>query len=211
MSALRNLSIITLIFVSALSLAGFATVPIASSTFDSDADGWEVISTLGYVGPVTYSAIDGNPGGFIYATDPDTGAWGFSAPSKFLIGAASAYGGELSFDIAAIGATGSQSWVGISGAGLEFVHAFAVPTLDYPVWYNHTIGLVETAGWFDPTTLNAPTQVQMQTILANLDFLVIDAEFANGPDIAGIDKVVLVPEPSLMLLLLLVTGVFRRK
>lgn len=70
---------------------------IASSTFDTDADGW----TLSGDGiNLTWLATGGNPGGHIRGADDERGiGWHFDAPAKFLGDVSSAYGQLLTFDL----------------------------------------------------------------------------------------------------------------
>ncbi len=181
-----------------------AGVPLATSTFGSNDEGWTVVTTLGYSGLPTYSATGGNPGGFIYGVDPDTGAWGFSAPIKFLNDKSDAYGQTFSFDIAAYNTPeGETAWVGLQGGGYEIVCPFDAPESVYPAWHSRSVTLIETAGWIDPITFEAPDYDKMIAILSDLDALVITAEFCDGleNDISGLDNVVLMPEPISLALL----------
>lgn len=204
--AARRFTVLTAVALAvALVMSAPATAdPIASSTFTAGSEGWKVVSTLGYFGDPTWLATGGNPGGFIYAVDPDTGAFGFAAPAKFLGPVAGAYGDTLSFDIAAYNTPeAATGWVGIAGSGLTFVCQFDAPGTVYPDWHNRSVLFLETAGWYDPDTLLPPSQEQLKTVLGNLEGLVITAEFADGlpNDVSGLDNVVLMPEPATLSLL----------
>jgi len=179
--------------------------PIASSTFDVDADNWRVVSTLGHDAAPNWAASGGNPDGFIWAQDPDTGAFGFSAPSKFLGNVSGAYGNELTFDIASYQAPENpSSWVGIRGTnGLDLIHYFSTPSSVYPDWHGRTIWMTESAGWVRVSDGQPPSYAQMMSVLSNMEGMAIVAEFVEGfgNDISGLDNVVLVPEPSSLALL----------
>lgn len=180
--------------------------PRASSTFDSGDDGWRLVSTLGYNGPVSWLSTGGNPGGFIYGQDPDTGAFGFAAPAKFLGDKSAAYGTNLTFDIAAYTQPqGATSWVGLSGAGHQFVCNYAVPGSPYPAWHSRGVTLHENSGWADVNTGLPPTHQQMLAMLANLNGLVIAAEFRGDlpDDVSGLDNVNMLPEPACLMLVAL--------
>jgi len=185
--------------------------PIATSNFDTGDEDWRLVSTLGYDGPVTWLATGGNPGGFIYGQDPDTGAFGFGAPSKFLGSISAAYGHELTFDIAAYQAPDQPtSWVGMRGTNdLELICCYDTPTSVYPDWHHRTVGMTETAGWIRVSDGEPPTYSEFMSVLADLEGLVILAEFVEGleTDISGLDNVNLVPEPAALCLLLIV-GLF---
>jgi Laminin B (Domain IV)/PEP-CTERM motif len=181
--------------------------PIASSTFGTTNEAWGVVSTLGYTGSATWTATGGNPAGFIYAQDPDIGAFGFAAPSKFLGDVSAAYGQGFSFDVASYDTpSGPTAWVGLlggSGGGVTLVSTYAAPTSVYPAWHARSMLLVETDGWIDLDSGLAATQSQMLDVLGNLDALIITAEFVEGleTDISGLDNVVLMPEPATVALL----------
>jgi len=184
-----------------LLLCGAASAQLVISTFDTGDEGWQVVSTLGYIGPVSWSSAGGNPGGFIYASDPDTGAWGFAAPAKFLDDKSAIFGGALVFDVATDVADPGDGWVGISGAGMEFVCGYAPPESVYPDWYTRSIALDSSAGWYDPDTFEPATDGQLFLVLKSLDGLVITGEFIAGPDQGALDNVMLIPEPGSLVLL----------
>ncbi len=199
------------VVVCALTSASLASDPIATSGFDNNDEGWLVVSTLGYVGSPTYSSSGGNPGGCIYASDPDQGAWGFAAPAKFLGDVSDAYGTVFSFDISTDNLEGDTGWVGLQGSGMEFVAPFDAPLTTW-TWYERSVTLTETAGWIDPDTLLPPTKAQMQDVLSDLTALVITAEFASDADMGGLDNVNLVPEPTMLALVGLgALGLIRRR
>jgi len=189
---------------------------IASSTFETGDDGWKVVSTHGYEGPVTWSATGGHPGGFIWGQDPDTGAFGFAAPAAFLGNVSAAYGHDLTFDVAAYQAPDQPtSWVGMRGTnGLELICHYDTPTSVYPAWHGRAIGMTEDAGWIRVSDGQPPTSGQFASVLTSLDGLVILAEFVDGlpTDISGLDNVILLPEPATLSLLLIpaATALLRR-
>ena len=77
---------------------------IASSTFDTDSDGW-VVKDLAFPNPgappvpintftPTYQSTGGNPGGHLSLIDPTANAWYWYAPAKFLGDRHAAYRAE---------------------------------------------------------------------------------------------------------------------
>ena len=173
--------------------------PVASSTFDAGDEGWKVVSTLGYYGSPSWAATGGNPGGFIYAVDPDTGAFGFAAPAKFLGDVSAAYGTPLSFDIAAYDTPDAATgWVGLEGGGHTLIWHFPAPSTIYPDWHSRSVNMTETGGWEHLDSGLPPTHAEMVELLDDLDGMVITAEFIEGlpNDISGLDNVILAPEPT---------------
>lgn len=192
------------------------SAPIASSTFDTGGENWRVLSTLGFDGPVSWLGSGGNPDGFIYAQDPDTGAFGFSAPAKFLGPVPGAYGNELTFDIASYEMpAGASSWVGMRGgpSELELICDYDAPTSVYPAWHSRSVTMTESAGWVRVSDGQAPTHAEFMSVLNGLHGLVIVAEFVDGleTDVSGLDNVILVPEPATMVLCLLSALAFCRR
>ena len=184
--------------------------PVASSTFQTGDEGWKVVSTLGYEGTPVWSATGGHPGGFIWAQDPDTGAFGFTAPAPFLGDVSEAYGHDLTFDVAAYQLPDQPtSWVGMRGTnGLELICYYDTPMSVYPNWHARAVGMTEDAGWIRVSDGQPPTGGEFASVLASLDGLVILAEFVQGlqTDVSGLDNVVLVPEPATLALLLVAAG-----
>jgi hypothetical protein len=193
---------------------------IASSTFDSNPDGWLVKdltfpavgsppTVLGTFTP-TFNATGGNPGGHLSMSDPSANVWYWYAPSQFLGNQSAAYGGALQFDLAVTGAGfGSppgfdQEDVVLVGGGLTLVYdtGFSPTPTSSVSWNSFSVGLTE-AGWRrDSLTGPAATQADMQAVLGSLSALYIRGEFLFGLDDVGrLDNVVLsspaaVPEPS---------------
>ena len=190
---------------------------IASSTFDTSAEGWRLVSTLGYDGPASHSTTGGNPGGLIYGQDPDTGAFGFGASDDYLGDISDAYGDELTFDVAAYQLPDQPtSWVGMRGVnGLELICTYPSPTSVYPSWHSRSIGMTEGAGWVRVSDGLPPTYGQFTSVLDNLDDMVILTEFVEGldTDISGLDNIVLTPEPTTLSLAALgfATALLRRR
>ncbi len=187
---------------------------IASSTFDSDVEGWKVQSldpgdfSILYLCPEVSSCIyepvymspGGNPGGCLFTADSTSDAEFWRAPGAFLAGAVFAYGGELRFDIRS-GLT--------PGGGVEEYHIdhevilsdtsvtnirlyYDLPYPTQSVWTTQSVPLYETAGWINETTGIAPTQAEMISVLLNLDHLWILGEFYRpGFDSTRLDNVLL--------------------
>ncbi len=195
---------------------------IASSTFNSNAQGWvgadlnlgapppyPLMSTY----PVTWAATGGNPGGHIRINDPTQYVIYFSAPAAYLGNQSAAYGGLLSFDIAATMRDGLDLndpdviLVGPGGLTLVYDVPFTPPPSTVVNWSSFTVNLDETNWRVGTLTGPFATQAQMQTVLGSLSALYIRAEYFVGFDETGyLDNVILragfIPEPASFLLLL---------
>lgn len=198
---------------------------IASSTFDSDRDGWLIkdlsFPAVGSPPPVlgtytpTFNPTGGNPGGHVSIHDPSGNVFYWYAPSKFLGDQSAAYGGTLQYDLA-VTVDGSPSGfhqedVVLVGAGLTLVYdtGFSpLPTTGVS-WNSFSIGLTETEWRRDGLGGSAATQADMQAVLGSLTDLYIRGEYLGSlNDVGRLDNVVLsspaaVPEPSALALLAL--------
>ena len=199
------LCLVTLCFVS----AAFAT-PLVQSTFDTDDEGWRVgflFDVTGFPATPTYIASGGNPGGFIRTAD--LFGWNaYIAPAQFLGNQSAAFGGSLDFDLRVLSAGPTAFYaVVLEGNGLQVGYNDGIPTT---AWTPFSIPLNNT-GWFK--NLNGVTGIggtpitsaELQSVLANLTALRIDADWQTGSDQVDLDNVSLnsgvVPVPPTVLLL----------
>ena len=186
-----------------LALAACAhSAPIVSSTFDTDSDGWLVGDFLFTGGPTTTPTY--NAGGYIHADD--FAAWSaFQAPAKFLGDLSAAYGATLSFQLRAAGVDGPAYSAIVISNGSTTLQFSGLPVAG--VWHNFAMPLLAAAGWQHSTNGKtagaAATEAELQAVLANVQFLHINADWLTGQDYAELDNVEIVynPEPSTMLLL----------
>jgi len=166
---------------------------LASSTFDTDDDGWKVMG--GAAGPA-YQSSGGNPGGFISANDVSGGDWYWVAPEKFLKDKSAAYGGILTFDLT-LSPTDNPyeaSDVVLVGQGITLV--FDTPYDPERVWTAYAVLLSESAEWINDDTGQAATREEMTQVLSSLSELRIRGEFARGSsDTGGLDNVMLLRRP----------------
>lgn len=159
-----------------------------ASRFSADAEGWTVTGD-----PVSsipaYLSDDGNPGGFIRATDSGTGGimyW--SAPAKFLGNQASTYGGQLGFDLryTTDGFPFDASDVILKGGGVRLTYDMAKNPAHQ--WRHFKVPLTES-GWFFGA--QPATETQMRAALGGLGTLLIRAEYTSGTDVEDLDNVTL--------------------
>ncbi len=164
--------------------------PLSSSTFDNSAEGWAIIGDA--QGP-SFSVSDGNPGGYIYASDKQQGAvWYWQSSANFLGDKSAAYGKLLTFDLKQ-SITARQDVtpddVVLIGAGITlWFDTLINPGVN---WTNYTVLLNEKAGWVKRGTNQAPTQAEMQQVLASLTALQIRGEFSTEADKGSLDNVLL--------------------
>lgn len=183
-------------------LAGASLAHAATSTFDTGSEGWTAVGDA--AGPLTWSAMGGNPGGHVQIPDQVIGGITyFVAPESFLGNQSSAYGTMLGFDLKQDYPGASNQFdsadVILQGGGLTLVY-------DTPYnppngsWVSYAIPLA-AGGWrIDSLSGAAASGEQIQSVLANLSSLRIRAEFQTGADTGSLDNVSLVPEPSTFVL-----------
>lgn len=192
--------------ISALAFLFAASLPTlaATSTFDSDAEGWSAQGDI--EGPLTWSATGGNPGGNVFIDDLTTGGVTyFVAPALFHGNFAGAFGTQLTFDLMQRYPGGANQFndedVILSGGGLTVVY----DTANNPVnngWTSYSVPLSPTGWRLNTLSGSAPTEEQFLAVLSNLSSLRIRAEYQTGADIGHLDNVALVPEPTTALMLL---------
>lgn len=196
---------------SALAILLSASLPAlaATSTFDTDAEGWSAQGDI--EGPLTWIATGGNPGGHVFIDDLTTGGVTyFVAPSLFHGNHINALGTDLTFDLMQIYPGSPNQFnsedVILQGNGLTLVYN----TTSNPgnnIWTSYSVPLAAAAGWKLNTLSGSDvTHEQFVTVLSNLSALKIRAEYQSGADIGHLDNVSLVPEPTTTLMFLLGMG-----
>lgn len=157
---------------------------------------------------VNWLPTGGNPGGHIQVGDNyDWNA--FYAPAKFLGNQSSAYLGSLAFDLydSFPGDPDNYPAVMISD-GTTLLYSPLVPasSANGPPFQHFSVTFQASTGWTtDVNGQNPATEQMLQTVLANLQVVAIDADWHVGDDDVHLDNVYLntaVPEPSTLLLLL---------
>jgi hypothetical protein len=185
-----HIATFVLAFVAVTSTPALAGTVVADSSFDADAEGWDVrFANEVFELPVAY---DGYEQCISIADLSDGDTWYFSAPEEYLGAQASVYGGTLRFSLRDVGA-GSLS---DSAYGIQLVGGKATsPTVLYlPVdaprdgWEDYEAVLKPAAGWWHSSG-RAATAKEMQLVLANLMQLNIQAEYVSGNDVGEIDDV----------------------
>lgn len=149
-----------------------------ASTFNSGKENWR---TAGDAGAINWKAQGGNPAGYIEATDLGRGiTWYFMSPASWT-GNWLKYK-NLSFDLKQVG-TGND-WsdkdliiVGKNGKKLSW-QGERGPSA---AWSFYSISL-------NPKTFKT-TQANYDSIMANVDRILIRGEFIEGNDVGGLDNV----------------------
>ena len=181
---------------------GEATPLGIQSTFNSNDEGWQIVSfgdlstndysVMGVYTP-TYNSTGGDPGGYISTTDPDNGDFTFGAPSFFLGDQSDATG--LSYDLThPQGATNYQTTdVMLVGDGLRLLWESNPPIVPGTGWTQVSVNFAPSGSWHLNTTGGAPaTAANFQSVLGDLTGLYIRGEYTDGPELAGLDNVQLI-------------------
>lgn len=184
--------------------------PIAISTFDADRDGWTVQGDA----PATpnWVSTGGNPGGYIMSTDDTVGGiWYWEAPFQYLGDVTAAFDGTLSYDLrqSDISEPFDSSDVILSNGIITISLDHSHPGTE---WTSYLVPLNSTANWRlgDENGPIASDQ-DIFTVLGNLQSLRIRGEYRVGPDFGGLDNVIMTPEPTSFVLLVVLSGVLIRR
>src|SRR5262249_24506994 len=166
----------------ALSIAQ-ALADTISSTFDTGAEGWSALDQQTGDYTASWQSIGGNPGGFLQGTENIAlgGTGYFIAPSRFL-GNLSAYaGGTLTYDLNVI--QGSAYFSDVDVIISSGVNSVSWTSNINPVGH----------GWvtFQVQLNQANFGSNLASILSNVTELQIRGEFINGPEVEGLDNVLL--------------------
>lgn len=166
------------------------------STFDTGLEGWTTSSG----GSITYSAVGGNPGGYLQQIDLDLQDMFIIAPPAFLGNLTGFQEGTLSFDVRQIVGTADYDPFGIViiRNGANFVAADIV-TSGFPGSEWSTQSVILNASSF------GTTPDFFSSIMSNVTALEITLESQFGVfETVGLDNMqlaVAVPEPGCLMLL----------
>jgi hypothetical protein len=154
---------------------------LAESAFDSDDEGWTLVSPQGAgAAPAPYRDNGGNPGGYIAGpTDGTEAVW--EAPIQFLGDRGAAQGGELLFDLrGSDGAPANQVRVVLEAADEEIVRELAAETVG--PWETFSVRLTADDAWRVASTGDPADPDDLRQALSSLRRLRIAATAATGLD-----------------------------
>lgn len=215
-SRIRLITAVSILTLSVLSCQA-AEIRILESTFDNGTDGWTTgeffSSTHGTIPDFVTSG--GVSGGYI-ETEDVYGFNSFHAPDSWLGNQSTLYGGFLTVSQRILAADGLEyPLVVLAGGGTVLQYRTPPPAIG-PAWTTYMIPFLAVAGWEmangsgDPGP--AATEEQLMSVLSNLQWFALDADWNTGPDRVGLDEVSVtvsgereipgggVPEPSAFLL-----------
>ena len=202
------MGIMTCFFLLCLGTA--PAVAYIESTFDSDAEGWDVLALVsGGVGSITHNVTGGNPGGNVSATDQGGSVWLFENRSSTWSGDFSSYvGGFFEFDLrtdqnypASDLHSNSASVVALDlGAAADQVYLGWFPTNLQPTdqWSTYSVQISESNFQVIGSSLSFDEAIKEITgVYIRGDY------FQTTSDSSYLDNVRVrpVPEPATMLLL----------
>src|SRR4029078_6697836 len=168
---------------------------ITVSTFDTDTNGWtvgEFFTSAGSAAP-TLVPSGGSPGGFIRTIDM-FGFNAYQAPSAFLGDQSAAYGGTLSLEMQALSHDGIYFPMVVIGDGATTLQFRTTPP--GTTWTSYAIPLLASGQWEMADGTGNPgafaaSEAQLLTVLTNLAFLKLDADWQTGADQIDLDNVAL--------------------
>ena len=207
-------------FTALLGAGAASATTVASSTFDTDSDGW-VYGLFSDATPYAGSQplmFDGTTEtstgvGTITTSDPDQGNGdnAFVAPTKFLTAAKGTFQGNISFDLsdAEVPLLPSSALALISSnEPILYAKTVMTPSTISNLLTHYSIDLIADNFYIgspdDQTAGTAATTDQLRIALKNLTQISIQVDWHNGDDFARLDNVVLsnsqvtpsVPEPA---------------
>jgi hypothetical protein len=163
---------------------------LVSHDFTTSAQGWLVSGDTGPLVP-EFHRDDGHPGGYISNVDEAVGeTWYFRAPAPFLESLRTAEHGTLSYSLrqSVDGPGFLDDDIVIQGPAGRLSYRFErTPGTE---WTRFSVRLTASAGWRWNWNASA-TQEQMRSVFANPTSLEIRGEYHTGPDVGGLDSVVL--------------------
>lgn len=175
--------------------------------FDADAQGWSVYNSPGqgdYTNngsfPVIWTAVGGNPGGFINRPDPAAGTFLFQAPISDA-NYANYIGGQLTFSLQTsltpAFALDSLVLFRSNTSGLTIV-----TPLGYQPgtsWTDYALNLSAPNFRYDNLLGGVVSAADFATVMSDIDLFLINGEYFTGVnETTGLDSVAFraVPEPS---------------
>jgi hypothetical protein len=170
-----------------------STRTLVTHEFTTSAEGWLVSGDTGPTAP-EFHRDGGHPGGYISNVDEAVGeTWYFRAPANVLDLLKTAENGTLSYSLqqSVDGPGFLDDDVVIQGPSGRLSYRFErMPGTE---WSRFSVRLTATTGW--RWNWNAPaSSAQLRSVLVNPTSLEIRGEYHTGPDVGGLDSVVLEPE-----------------
>lgn len=164
------------------------------SSFDRNDEGWKVVGdVINAFAKPNYHNTDGNPGGYLSATDETTGGvWYWSAPSKFLGSKKAAFNNKLQFDLKQSALNNQFEDADVILESKDLTLVFRLSSHPDTAWTSYSVILSPEAGWKINTIHGKPaSEEDFIKVLSNLTSLKIRGEFITGPDVGSIDNVCL--------------------
>ena len=167
-------------------------IVLEESTYEPDAQEWEVAVGSGLDSPFHVPSF-GLEDGFVQFTDDvNPEAWFWSAPSEFLGNQSGAHGGRLEFERfkSPTSSEVDDLDVVLSGGGLVLVADLPNPG---PDWTHQILDFIEGGPWrLDELAGASATQADLLRVLQSLDALLIRGDFSPEAHQSGLDNVRLI-------------------
>jgi hypothetical protein len=223
-------------FLSVLAIAGTAADALAGviveTTFDSNRQDWFPTFPANTGTADFWQSSGGNPGGAVRSLDrpgsSGSPSWFFQNTTTFNGDRSAAYNGTLTLDLRSNGSGTEKTNASFSGSAYDvLIEGRSGPNAVYlayigltpptgDVWTSYALALNESAAnWHfntnffaAPSTWSAPTQMQFQSVLADIRSIQIRGDYWIADETTWLDNVALnaqvtaaVPEPSTLTLM----------
>jgi hypothetical protein len=184
----KKISLHPVLLAAALFVLPAGSALAASWNFDTGTEGWTLFDTVGSgnysnigTGSLNWSAIGGNPGGFVSAVDPSNGAFMFKAPISG-VDYSAFNGGLLEFSLQTdrFPDFSEDSVIVFKGGAANLTIVSALGRQPGVSWTDYSLSLDPNAFRLNNLSGAVVAPNQFADVLASLQLFLINGEFHSG-------------------------------